>query len=205
MTQGFSPLFMINQDDRSGNNMNSELTKINDVYLQIQDSLYPPPGFLDVPENQIGFFDRMKDAKVIYQKMLKKLEKVVRKLSPQDIIDGYESGCRLLQSNLSGYMYEDFRKEYVPVMLKSIKNDHVHTTHIFFRALVMYAPEAKEELRPLVIKALKSKHVSVIHAALSSAYQLRLDDALPIIKEFANHTDHATAEMATNILTDWMK
>ena len=185
--------------------MNSELAKINDVYLQIQDSLYPPPGFLDIPENQAGFFDRMKDAKVIYQKMVKKLEKVVSKLSSQDIIDGYKSGCRLLQSNLSGYMYEDFRKEYVPVMLEAITNDHVHTTHIFFRALVMHAPEVKGELKPLVIKALKSKHVSVVHAALSSAYQLRLDDALPIIKELANHTDGVTTEMATNILLDWVK
>ena len=184
--------------------MNPSLKEINEIYLQIQDFIDPPLEYFDriTKEQRLDFVNKRNEYLQKHENTLRKLQEILSRLSPGDIIEGYQHGCRMLQISLAGHMFRHFSEMYIPLMIDAIKKDNRHTAPIFLRALSVNTKN-KEQIGSLALTSLNSQWQSVIDAALSVVYELRVVAALPKIKEFAKGTDPAIAELAKNILDAW--
>jgi len=186
--------------------MKPELKEINEIYIRIEDYFFPAPGYFDdVERHGREYVGRQHEYESLYLSAGNKFDSISAKLTPKEIIEGYEQGCRLLQENLSGWMYHRFDREYIPIMLKAIDDDHGHTVPLFLRALTLYASDLRDELIPRVLKLLSSKDVATQTAAISAAYELQIDEALPIIRELTSDPNPEMREIAGSFLSNWNK
>jgi hypothetical protein len=186
-----------------GEIMNQVLKEINELYLSIQDYIDPPPSYLSQladKQARLDFFQKADENLPLYNSAVEKLNLELVNLSAIDIIEAYQHGCRLLQRNLSGYMYNHFDPAYIPLMLASIQNDDFHTAHIFLRTLDIYA---ENEFVPAVLKSLNSKWDSTRQAALKVVDHRKLIEAIPKIREMMQDSHPEIADLAANVLKSW--
>lgn len=183
--------------------MKAELQNINRMYIEVEYYFYPAPGFFDSEINGSTYLQRKKELEPLYQSARKELYRIAPSLTTGEIIQAYQEGCRLLQANISGLMVESFRREYIPIMIQAIKDNHGHTAHMFLRTLSVNASDLRSELTPLILVSLSSQFLSIKEAALSAAFQLRLTEALPTIKRMAKDSTPEIREMSENILANW--
>lgn len=184
--------------------MNPSLKEINDIYLQIQDSIHPPTGYFEgiTEEKRLDFVQKMSEYAPLYETTADRFRAVLSSLSPVEVIEGYQQGCRLLQSGLAGHMYHHFNEAYIPLMVQAVKNDE-HTAWLFLSSLVMHARHMREEIAPLAMRALNSKWPSTREAALTAIGELRLMEARPMVEEMAKGPDPEISELARNVLEFW--
>jgi hypothetical protein len=183
--------------------MKQELENINKIYLQIQDYFFPAPEYFDDKPDGQEYIKKGQEYEPLHSFAKGEFLRISPLLAPEEIIEGYEQGCRLLQANLSGLMYNKFDRKYIPIMLKAIKDDHSHTAFLFLRALVLYAKDQKDKLVPLILSSLRSKYVVTLEAALSAAFELRLIEAIPIVEQMTKDSRPEIREMAERFLSDW--
>ncbi len=185
--------------------MNSNLHIINDTYLSIQDIIYPNTEYvLQLDEQHVAQLRHISpSAQLLYAKYSEKLLSILPNLDSLEIIQGYNEGCRLLQQNLSGYMAQNFKKEYVPIMISAIRSDQEHTAWIFLQVL---ADEIGISLASLFISALSSKFDSTREKALTIVRQLYIYEAIPIIQSLIKTSiSNRFVEQAREVLSDLEK
>lgn len=184
--------------------MNQSLKEINEIYLQIQDYIDPSPEYFDqiTEEQKLDFIKKRKEYSPQYEKTLHVLKALLERLSPKDIVEGYQQGCRMLQISLAGNMFRHFNEMYIPLMIDSIRKDERHTAPIFLRTLSVNFND-KEQIGLLALASLNSQWPSIVEAALTVVYELRVSSALPKIRDLAKGPDLAMAELAKNILDRW--
>jgi hypothetical protein len=185
--------------------MKPELQKINQIYIQVEDYFYPVPGFFTVEKNGAAYAQHKKELEPIYQAARKEFYEIIPSLTVEDTIDAYQQGCRLLQANISGWMYHHFDRKYIPIMIKAIQDDHGHTARLFLRVLTLYANDLKDELVPLILSSLKSQYIATQEAALSAAFELQIVEALPIVQKMTKDPIPEIREIAGKFLSDWDK
>jgi hypothetical protein len=183
--------------------MNNKLKEINDLYLKIQDLYLDVPSekwHSPTPLEEAELFNRQDEYSNIYNLAIKKFNDVAATLSPEDVIEGYKHGCKLLQRNLSGHMCLYFDDAYIPVMVSSIKKNELHTSFLFLQEL---ADRLGKKVAPLVAEALTSGAGPVRETALSIAYQLGLRELTSKIELMKDDSEPEVAHLAKKILTTW--
>lgn len=184
--------------------MNPSLKEINAIYLQIQDYIDPSPEYFDqiTDEQKLDFIHKRKEYSQLYENTSRALKALLDRLSSEDIVEGYQQGCRMLQIGLAGHMFRHFNEIYIPLMIDAVKKDERHTAPIFLRTLSLNVKD-RDQIGLLALTSLNSKWSSVLDAALAVIYDLRIVAALPKITDLANDPNTATAELAKNILDAW--
>jgi hypothetical protein len=179
--------------------MNHALNEVNRLYLEIQNSIDPAPGYLDqlTAQERAAYMQRLDAAKQIYHLALDKLRAVVSQLSLDEMIEGYTYGCRLLQRSLSGYMGRQFNVAYIPLMITSIRAGHVHTAETFLQVL---ADQLGKAAAPIVIESLDSQAPGIRQKALLVIEQLHLVEALPKVQALIRDPVKETALLAKQVL-----
>lgn len=183
--------------------MNQYLEEVNELYLQIQGrymDISPENKYSQTPEAQGEFANHLNEYSRIYNLALEKFRIIAPNLSPAEIIEGYQQGCRLLQCNLSGDMCQNFDTVYIPTMVQAIKNNETHTSHMFLQAL---ADQLGKEISPIVIETLNSESALMRETALSVAEQIKLLEAAPKIRMMINDVELDVAFLAKKIIASW--
>ncbi len=185
--------------------MNSSLKEINDIYLRIQDYIHPPVGYFEgvAEEKRLDFAQKMSEYAPLYETTADRFGSVLSGLSPAEVVEGYQQGCRLLQTGLAGYMYHHFNEAYIPLMVQAINNDEEHTAWLFLNSLVMHARHMREEIASLAMRALNSKWRPTREAALTAIGEFRVMEARPMVEEMAKGSNPEISELAKNILEFW--
>jgi hypothetical protein len=160
--------------------VNSSLAEINALYLQIEPLFDPSSDLMQSLEHLSdddlrNIQETKNDVLPIYRTALAMAQSLIPSLTPDEIIEGYQEGSRLLQRNLSGYMGVQWQVEYIPVMIAAIEQDHDHTAWIFLHIL---ADKVGRDLALLYIKALDSQSSEVREAALVVIDRLCLRESL---------------------------
>ena len=179
--------------------MNPILNEINQQYLQIQDYIDPLPGYLDqlAEQERAEYLKKSGEALQTYHLALDKLRISVARLSPHEIIEGYTQGCRLLQRNLSGYMGEQFKQAYVPIMITAIRSEHTHTAWLFLQVL---AEQLGVGAASIVTEALNSEAIGIREKALLITEQLSLIEAIPKLQKMRQDPVEEIASLAEQVL-----
>jgi len=182
--------------------MNPKLKEVNDLYLQIQDYIDPTVEYLAglTEEQRLELESNADEHLRLYEIAIEKYREVAPALSPDEIIEGYKQGCRLLQRTLSGHMCYAFDKVYIPIMIQAVRNDEAHTAYLFVQSL---ADHLGKEIAPLVIEALDSESALTRERALAVVRQLELVEALPTVRGMVNDPYLEISYLAKDILNRW--
>jgi hypothetical protein len=185
--------------------MNEKLREINELYLQIWGSymdISRDEWFNPSPEERAEFADYFEENSRIYNLVIEKFNALSPDLSPAEILEGYQQGCKLLQRNLSGDMCQNFDIAYIPTMIQAIKNNETHTAFMFLPVL---ADHMGKEIAPIVMEALDSESPLIRERALSVADHINLLVAAPKIRAMVNDVEPQVASLAGKIITSWDK
>lgn len=182
--------------------MTPKLKEINDLYLQVQNHIDPTAENLAslTDEERLEYESRADEYSRLYKIAMEKYKEVAPTLSPDEIIEGYRQGCRLLQRNLSGHMSYYFDKVYIPLMIEAIRNDESHTAYLFLQSL---ADHVGKEFAPVVIEALNSESALTRETALAVVRQLELVEAIAKVRDMVNDPNLEISYLAKEILRSW--
>lgn len=181
--------------------MKPEIAKINGRYFEIQDYI-DPTNILNFAQNctqqeWIEFQATRNHYSAEYNVLYKSLMMLVKKATPIEISEAYGDGCRLLQRSLSGYMGYNFVDSYIPVMSKSIGDNHFHTSWIFLQVL---ADNMGKEAQHLIEHALDFEATQ--ETALNLIRQLKLYELEDKIQEIAIQDNNQNQNYAKFILEE---
>lgn len=183
--------------------MHQKLEEINNLYIQIQDN-YPLLSIEqrttlrdEEPENQANW---LKEYERIYNIAITQFRAIGPNLTPQEVVEGYQQGCKLLQQNLSGHMCYYFNESYIPLMLQEIKQEVLHTAPQFLQCLSV---QLGSKIAPIVLEALESKNLIVRETALSIADNLKIFEARQKIIEMMDDPEQGISSLAKEIIKDW--
>lgn len=179
--------------------MNPILNEINELYLQVQNYIDPLPEYLTklTEQERLDYAGMRDESSQIYNLALDKLRGVAPSLSPNEIIEGYTQGCRLLRRSLGGYMCHLFDRAYIPIMIQAIMNEESRTAWMFLQTL---ADQLGKEVAPLVLRSLDSKSELLREAALSVTGRLELVEAIPKVQVMTKDSDLEISSLAKSIL-----
>jgi hypothetical protein len=182
--------------------MNLKLEEINDLYLQVQNLIDPTVEYLAAltDEERFELESNRDEYSLLYKIAREKYIEIAFQLSPAEVIEGYQQGCRLLQRNLSGLMCHRFDSVYIPVMIEAIKKDEPHTAFFFLQSL---ADHLGTEIASIVTEALDSKYAHTRETALAVAYQLKLVEVAPKVEEMVDDSHPNVSYLAKQILGSW--
>jgi hypothetical protein len=176
--------------------MNQSLSKINEIYLEIQD--YVDPLLDDLIHMDRQLLDKLKinriEALDKYETTQKLVIELLPTLSRDEIIQGYMEGCRLLQRNLSGFMGKNYNKDYATVMENAIREGHYHTAWLFLQVL---SDNSESNLMSLLEFSLRQKALQEV--ALGIVENLKLKELLPIIRELKDSQDDEINSIAQKV------
>lgn len=179
--------------------MKKELMEVIEIYLPIDGRYFDIPA--DKFDEQLEDWNKMRNEySRIYDLGAEKSVLIAPDLSPEEIVEGYQQGCKLLQRNLSGRMSQHFDRLYIPTMVQAIKNNETHTAFIFLPAL---AEHLGKEVGPIVLEALDSKSPIIRERALSAADHIKLLEAAPKIKAMVDDPEPEVAFLAGKIIESW--
>ncbi len=176
--------------------MNKELEEVNSMYQEVQPYIDPTVDELKSRSEvyQLELQTNNNKYGKVYSLAIEKLDLIFPRLSPNEIIEGYSEGCRLLQRSLSGYMANQFHSDYIPTMIDAVQRPDLHTAWIFLQAL---ADNVGGDIFPLAVEALDTKELT--ETALNIVEQLNIVEALPKVKVLMSSEDDSIASLAAEI------
>lgn len=176
-----------------------ELNEVNNIYLQIQDYMFPPFGYFEqlTTLEMAAWQAAQPEAHSLYHKALDRFHEIYPKLSPNEIITAYQHGSRILQANLSGRIARDFDVKYIPLMQWAIRSGHSHTGPIFLTALARYTGE---NATSLIIESLDNPEPSMRETALALVAELNLTDAVSQVRKCLNDPVRTVSSVAKRTL-----
>ena len=182
--------------------MKQQLEEINAMFLLVQDYIDPTVEDLEkiTPEEQLEYERNAETYLRIYNAALEKYKEAAPNLSPSEIIDGFQEGCRLLQRSLSGRMCYHFDEAYIPIMTESIRKNELHTAYLFLQAL---ANHLGTEIKSIAIDSLDSNSVLIRSTALAVVRQLGMIDASVKVESLTRDSSDEVAYLAKQILKEW--
>jgi hypothetical protein len=119
----------------------------------------------------------------------------IKTFEPSEVAEAYTEGCRLLQTNLSGFMGNNFCDEYYQVMVNAIYGQHFHTSWLFLQAI---ADNVGERVSPLIEFAIEVEPLQ--ETALSIIRQLKLQEFKPQVEKLLNSDLQSLAQAALDVL-----
>jgi hypothetical protein len=184
--------------------MLQKLKEINDLYIQIQDN-YP---FLSSEHETTPINEEIKDQKNwlkeyerIYNIAIIQFRAIGPQLTPEQVLEGYTQGCKMLQQNLSGHMCYYFTEAYIPLMIQEIEKEAVHTAPQFLQCLSF---QLGAKIAPIVLQALKSEKTPIRETALSIVDSLNIFEARLKVIEMTDDPEQGIASLAREIIKDWL-
>lgn len=183
--------------------MDAALKSINDVYVRVQQYIDPGMDFIlrvkttFSPEEQRDYYEKRAIAVEDYKQAHDQLGELCESLSPEQIIVGYQMGCRLLQRGLSGCMANRFDRSYIPIMSQAIQEGAEHAGLIFVQAL---ADNIGIEAEPIILDALKSSIPIIRERALAVVEQLNLINAIPQVRVLTTDSHELVSKRAATVL-----
>jgi hypothetical protein len=180
--------------------MNTGLEEINNLYLSVQEYMDAPMEYLlGLPEDDYTEYqEKRKAASAIYEVALRKFEIIVPSLTIAEIIEAYEKGSDLLRANLSGYIFSHFDEAYIPLITRSIREDHPHAYRLL-GALCYNLPH--NQVKPIVLDALNSAVRLTKETALGFVKDMEVIEAIPKVRELLKDPTPNLAEFAQEVLT----
>jgi hypothetical protein len=182
--------------------MKQQLEEVNAMFLLVQDYIDPTVEHLEkiTREEQLEYERNAEKYLRAYNVAIAKYKEVAPSLSPSEIIEGFQQGCRLLQRSLGGWMCFHFDEAYIPIMTDSIRKNELHTAHLFLQAL---ADRLGTEISSIAIDSLDSNSVLIRSTALAVVRQLGLVDAYAKVESLTNDSSNEIAYLAKQILEEW--
>ena len=179
--------------------MNPLLDNVNNLYLQLESYFDPSLDlFLSLSEEKrIEYMVRKNELTNEYKTAIEMMRTTITILSEQEILEGYQEGCKLLQRSLSGYMCQNYDPIYAQAMVNAIERDESHVAPHFLQTL---ANNLGREIIPIAIYALNSNVTSIKRTALSVADQLLIVEALDKIQELTNDGNEEIPYLAKEVV-----
>lgn len=179
--------------------MESSLDQVNKIYVRLEKFFDPSiDSILNLSDqDRIEFSTTQTELIEEYKWALNMLRNTVPLLSEQDILTGYQEGCKLLQRNLSGYMCQNFNRLFLQTMIEAIEREEEHVAPHFLQAI---ADNLGREAIPIILSALDSRQISIKRTALSTSDQLKISEALPKIKKLTNDNNKGIAYLADEVM-----
>jgi hypothetical protein len=183
--------------------MKPELTKINDMYLQIEDVIHPSSvdSYLEnlTKLGEDEFNERLKEAKPIIELAIEQFRKISATLTPREVIEGFTEGSRILRANFVGHMWMHFDYAFTPTIVSTLRENYDYEgAYLLLGTLAKNLP--KEDVIPIVLEALDANSRRTIEAAIGIVDDLKILEAIPKLQYLTTKSNPPVSEFAVEVL-----